>query len=118
MVMRMTLAILWFLFACNSMRYNACDAVNIGEKCLADQEGQLECTRLPSSTVDADCVEHFLEDHIVAKCRKIGNHYEWRGYAACTDGLHCLTDGEDYQCEQSKIEDCQWDDGEFWDTGY
>ena len=101
------------------MRFNACKAVDIGDECLSSQEGLLECTRLPGSTVDDDCLEYFSEDHIIAKCTKIGDQYQWVGYAACTDGLYCQTDGQDFQCEQSSIEDCQWDhDEEFWDTGY
>lgn len=111
--------VLWFLLACGAMRYNACKAVNIGEECSSTQVMQLECTRLPPSTADQDCVETFQNDHIIAQCKEVGSGYEWRRYASCTDGLYCITDGAKYDCEQSLSEDCQWDDNDnSRDSGY
>ena len=106
----------WSLLACSSMRYSACQAVNIGDACSAEQAGELECTPLPSSVFDDDCNEYFLEDHIVAQCQKIDEHYQWQPIGACRDGLYCITNGQEYECDQSQVADCQWSDGEFWDT--
>ena len=111
--------IFWSLLACGSMRYNACKAVNIGEVCPSNQALHLECTPLPPSTIDEDCVETFQSDHIIAQCKEVDSSYEWRRYASCTEGQHCITDGAKYDCIQSLIEDCQWEDNDNpWDSGY
>ncbi len=98
--------ILWSMFACSGMRYNACAAVRLGDPCTAEEEGELECTKRPKSDVDINCVETLREDHDIAQCTEQNGEYIWAYYDSCTDGLQAVTDGVNYDCIVSTVYDC------------
>ena len=92
--------------ACNSMRYNGCAAVSIGDNCEAAEEGLLECTKKPSSTVDFYCIETLSEDHDIAQCTEQDGDYIWTYYASCSGGRQAITDGVEYDCIYDTVYDC------------
>ena len=98
--------ILWSILACSAMRYNACAAVTIGDDCTEEEEGMLEATKKPNSTVDDDCYETLAEAHEIAQCTEQNGSYTWTYYASCTGGLKAVTNGTDFECQQSIIYDC------------
>ena len=100
--------------ACNSMRYNGCAAVSIGDKCDATEEGLLECTKKPPSTIDSSCNETLSEDHHIAKCTALNGDFIWTYYDSCSGGRQAITDGVEYDCIYNIVYDCE--DEYYWDT--
>ena len=110
----------WMILACGGMRYNACAAVTLGSDCSEEHMEQLECTKKPKSTVDDNCNEFLVEDHIIAQCILNNGQYTWQPYARCTDGMMAMTNGYDFECNYNQVYDCNDDnsDNSDWDEDW